>query len=323
MDTLVGFDPPRWSGPQLHWLMSHRGVASARALEIARLIPDPSDFASTWPGVRQGLRKAWAEAVPATDPSSTTPFEPVRCIGSFDADFPESLRGIPKPPAVLWVRGSLPESNRSVAIVGTRHPDEWGTAVATFAAQWCAEHGLAVVSGLALGCDTIAHEQTLAHQGTTIAVLGGSLLSPSPSKNRRLSEQILERGGGLVSEQAPDVAVSPYSLVQRNRLQVGLSAVTVVAQSGIPGGTLRTARFALEQGRTLIVARPTGDFASAAESAGNRVLTDEDGMTSDAIRAVLRTEKGFEHDLARRSPIADECPETRFEMFSALERSLR
>lgn len=194
----------------------------------------------------------------------------VRVVGYFDVGFPARLQTIPGPPAVLYVRGDLPEEAQpALAVIGTREPTKFGcTAAETLTAAASAE-GLAIISGLALGVDAVAHETALASGVRTAAILGSGLGNVSPRQNRDLAESIVSAGGALISEQQYLSSPNPRSLVARNRLQIGLADSLLVCQTALTGGSLHTVRFAAEQGKPVWVAEPR-DGSEACE--GNEAL---------------------------------------------------
>lgn len=166
-----------------------------------------------------------------------------------DPAYPFSLKNIHDPPPVLFVKGDLvPEDNRAIAIVGTRQPSRYGLAIAEKIACQLAQGGLTVVSGLALGIDTAAHQGALRANGRTIAVLGSGIDKIAPLTNSALAEKI-ERHGAVVSEfplgQEPD----KWTFPQRNRIIAGLSLGVIVVEGHYDSGAMITAKQALEQGR--------------------------------------------------------------------------
>jgi DNA processing protein len=199
----------------------------------------------------------------------------VGIVGWFDKGFPVRLHEIPDPPAVLFYRGKLSLANhlRSVAIVGTREPTRWGqTATRTITDRFAAD-GWVVVSGLALGVDTIAHVRSIEHGAPTVAVLGNGLSSIYPAANRQLGERIVEAGGLLLAEVPPRDPVKARALVRRDRLQSGLTSVTVICQGGRRSGAMHTARYAAEQGRALDVAAfPRDDEPVGEQDEGTQAL---------------------------------------------------
>jgi len=199
-----------------------------------------------------------------------------------DDDYPPWLRTIPDRPPVVYVRGRLPRGLRCVACVGTRVPSSFGCAAARGVAGFLAARGWSVVSGLALGVDTIAHEAALAASGHTVAVLANGLDRVHPRQNEPLAARILAAGGALLSEQPPGTAALPRHLVARNRIQSGMSTATAVMQTDLVGGTMHTARYTLLQGRLLVAAVPAGSHAGEPKSRGLLALTQRTG--TDLVR---------------------------------------
>ncbi|MGI6083634.1 MAG: DNA-processing protein DprA [Limnochordia bacterium] len=193
------------------------------------------------------------------------------CVLSlFDRDYPPLLRLIPYAPLILFVRGSLPtlRDSLSIAIVGTRSPTARGSDQAYRLAVQAADAGITVVSGLALGIDTAAHEGTLDARGKTVAVLGTPINRIYPPQNLDLAEQIVESGGALVSEYGINEHTDRRSFVQRNRIQSGLSLAVIAVQTDIEGGTMHTVRFALEQDRLVMCPIPHPEESNAWQTAG-------------------------------------------------------
>ncbi|MHB8294377.1 MAG: DNA-processing protein DprA [Acidimicrobiales bacterium] len=219
-------------------------------------------------------------------------------LGPADNAYPPALLRISSPPARLWVAGQLPVA-RCIAVVGTRSADAEGLALARRLAYLLTEAGIGVLSGLALGIDTAAHEGTLAAGGQTWAVLGSGLGRIYPPANAELARRIVSAGGGLLSEIEPDRPASPRSLVARDRLQAALAAAVLIVQSELGSGTMHTARFALLQGRPLAVALPPG--CSGPKWSGNHALASSEGCEPGALAATGRTA-----ELVRsRRPVAD------------------
>lgn len=226
----------------------------------------------------------------------------VRTIGYFDGDFPSRLKTISSSPAIIYVRGALPdESQPAVAVIGTREPTRFGRSAAEALTSAAAAEGLAIISGLALGIDTIAHEAALHSGARTVAVLGSGLGNISPRQNRDLAERILSEGGAVISEQPYLASPSPRSLVSRNRLQTGLSDALVVCQTGLTGGSLHTVRFAAEQGRPIWVAEPRTDSEA---SEGNLALIDRPARELPALLAAWRGKEKLAERSGGDKPLA-------------------
>jgi DNA processing protein len=164
-----------------------------------------------------------------------------------------------------------------VACVGTRQPSAFGETAARGISRFLAGHGWSIVSGLAVGVDTLCHEAALEAGGHTVAVLANGLDSVYPRQNIGLAERILAAGGALLSEQPPGTPALPKHLFRRNRIQSGMSAATVVMQTDFVGGTMHTARYTLLQDRLLIAPVPQGAHAAEAKSRGLLALSQRTG----------------------------------------------
>lgn len=157
-------------------------------------------------------------------------------------------------PKRLYFIGKLPERRLpTVAIVGSRKPTAYGREVTYRLAFDLAKRGLIIVSGLALGVDSIAHRATLDAGGTTIAVLGNGLDTIYPASHRDLAKNIVEADGVIISEYEPNVSARNFQFLERNRIVSGLSDAIIVTEAGIRSGTLSTVTHALEQGREVFV----------------------------------------------------------------------
>ncbi len=169
-------------------------------------------------------------------------------------DYPETLCDIDEPPYVLFCKGNinlLSDSN-CLAIVGTRKVSSYGKRAATDFARILCEH-FVIVSGLAYGVDSLAHETTLKENGKTIAVLGSGILNIYPATNENLAERIVHNKGLVVSEYGLRENPMPYHFPHRNRIVAGLSRGLLVCQAPKKSGTLSTVELALEQGKDIFV----------------------------------------------------------------------
>ncbi len=168
-----------------------------------------------------------------------------------DLSFPEALKEIFDPPGLLYGAGNpgvLKEL--SVAVVGARRPTPYGRAVAERLAKDLAARGLVVVSGMAVGIDSIAHWGALS-EGRTVAVLGSGLDNIYPKENKSLFRKIADRGA-VISEFPPAMPPFAFHFPLRNRIISGLCLAVVVIEAAGRSGSLITARFALEQGREVM-----------------------------------------------------------------------
>lgn len=209
----------------------------------------------------------------------------VRVVSIFDTDYPDALRSLTDRPPILFVKGALPP-RRSVACIGTREPSEFGEIVSDRIVETLVSANWAVVSGLAIGVDTLSHQAALRYGGRTVAVMAGGLEGIYPKQNAKLADEILEKNGALISEQPFGVPPSPRNLVQRDRLQSGLSIATFVMQTDIKGGSMHTVRFTIQQDRLLFAPVPQGRHADEPKSQGILAMTQLPATRfADAARA--------------------------------------
>lgn len=167
-----------------------------------------------------------------------------------DPGYPPLLRELPDPPIGLYRKGGYVPEGLCVALVGSRKPSAYGLATARKLAAELAEAGVCIVSGLALGIDAAAHDGALAAGGRTVAVLGCGVDIVYPRENTKLYARIAETGA-VFSEFPMGRPVDRQTFAMRNRIVSGMCRAVVVVESGIDGGSMITARFAGEQGRTL------------------------------------------------------------------------
>ncbi|HEX2919046.1 MAG TPA: DNA-processing protein DprA [Edaphobacter sp.] len=167
-----------------------------------------------------------------------------------DEEYPERLREIYDPPAVLWIRGDASLLSRpGIAVVGTRHPSTYGAGMAEMLSRDLAARGLTILSGMARGVDTAAHKGALEGRGKTVAVWGTGIDVIYPKENKRLAEQIVQSGGTIVSEYPLGTFPAPQNFPVRNRILSGLSVGVLVIEAAEHSGTRITARLAMEQNR--------------------------------------------------------------------------
>jgi DNA processing protein len=196
----------------------------------------------------------------------------VQEIAKPEKDFPASLAAIPgKLSKIYYIGDEFMElcSHPCVAIVGSRKVSPYGRAVTEKLAADLAKQGIVIISGLALGVDSIAHEAALSVGGKTIAVLASGLDKITPSSHTALAHQIVKGGGAIISEYPEGTGALKPFFVARNRIISGLSQAVVITEAAVKSGSLHTANFALEQGRE-VMAVP-GNITSPL-SAGTNML---------------------------------------------------
>ncbi len=172
----------------------------------------------------------------------------IRIVTQRDPAYPHLLLEIPDPPPFLYVRGNLTRCRCPVAIVGSRHATPYGRKITRRIGRDLAAHDITVVSGMARGIDTTAHEGVLEAQGVTVAVLGSGLECVYPRENTALYERIAATGA-VISELPLTAGPDAHHFPQRNRIISGMSLGTVVVEATRRSGSLITARLAAEQNR--------------------------------------------------------------------------
>jgi DNA processing protein len=206
-----------------------------------------------------------------------------RIIPLTDDGYPALLREISDPPPFLYARGNLPTTRRSISIVGSRNATDYGLRMTRRLCRDFADLGWSVVSGMALGIDTAAHEGALAGGGRTVAVLGSGLDQIYPRENIPLSRRISETGA-VISELPLQADPDPHHFPARNRIISGMSLGTLVVEAAKRSGSLITARLAAEQNREVFAV--PGSVQSF-KSSGTHQLIKQGAKLVEQIRDIL------------------------------------
>ena len=233
-----------------------------------------------------------------------------------DEAYPRLLKEIDQPPPVLYVRGSLiPEDDWSVAIVGTRRITAYGRQVAEEVATALAQNGVTVVSGLARGVDSIAHQSAISSGGRTLAVLGNGVDIIYPPENRNLAAQIMEHGA-LVSDYPLGTQPDGINFPPRNRIISGLSKAVIIVEAGSTSGALITATFAAEQGRDVFAV--PGNINAPQSQGTNRLIRDgaQPLLNPQDVLEALNLTMLTEHRLVRVALPADPIEARLYQLLS-------
>jgi len=199
-----------------------------------------------------------------------------------DDDYPELLKNIHRPPLVLYYQGSMPLSiENSLAIVGARAANVYAKNALEVIVPQLVAHDWNIVSGGAIGVDTMAHEAAIQHGGSTVVVLGSGLLRPYPYQNKKLFDTIAQKHGAVVSPFPLEARPDKFNFPARNRIISGLSKGCLVVQAAQKSGSLITAHFALEQGRQ-VFAVPGSIFDSLSLGC-HKILTQGAKPVSNAV----------------------------------------
>lgn len=211
-------------------------------------------------------------------------------ISLCDSSYPSLLSKLNDKPAILFISGNLAKiSEKALAVIGTREPSDHGRIVAERITKYFSLNGWQIVSGLALGIDSVAHEATLSVSGSTVAVLAHGLETVYPKKNQRLADEIVAGGGVLISEYSYGTPSFPGNFVERDRIQAGLARGVVMVQSDEMGGSWHASRAALQYNRYLFVPSPTSADLKANHPKinGNRKVLE---VTSNKLATFLKCE---------------------------------
>lgn len=222
-----------------------------------------------------------------------------RIVTQLDTDYPALLHEIPDPPPYLYVYGRLPRNVPCIALVGSRNATDYGLTVTRRLARDLVQCGFVVVSGMARGIDTAAHEGALAGGGKTLAVLGSGLERIYPAENRRLYHQIGAHGA-VLSELPLQAAPESHHFPARNRIISGLCLGTVIMEATRKSGSLITARLAAEQNREVFAV--PGSIQSH-KSTGTHTLIKQGAKLVEHARDILE-----EFSLGTPPPAADSRP---------------
>ena len=216
----------------------------------------------------------------------------IKIITIYNPNYPDMLKEIATPPFVLYCKGNTQLLNSyCVGIVGSRKHSDYGLVTTKQYAKALAENNITVVSGMAVGIDTIAHKTALEQTGNTIAVLAGGFNHIYPAINIKLSREI-EQSNLLISESAPDVAPLSYLFPIRNRIIAGLSHAIIVTEAGVKSGSMHTANYAFDFNRE-VFAIP-GKINSPYSSGTNQLIKDNKAnitLSPDDVFEVLNLTK--------------------------------
>ena len=237
----------------LEWRLSETGVDRDLAVELKEI-----------------CRRSWEE-LESGDKLG------VQAFAFHEDGYPGRLRKMPDPPAVLFVKGDRKglDAEKGIAVVGTRQPTSFGKEVAQRSGRAAADAGYVVVSGLAYGCDTHAHEGCIEAEGIGVVVLAHGLDRVYPARNRDLADRILAGGGCLASEYPVGTKPVTAAFPERDRIQSGLSDGLLVIETDVKGGTMHTVRFARAQGRPVACIDHPARLRWETKTRGNRMLIEE------------------------------------------------
>lgn len=216
----------------------------------------------------------------------------IKVISVVDKEYPKQLKEVDDFPVCLYYKGDVSLlSKNCIAIIGTRKPTFYGRDVTALFAKELSLGGMVTVSGLAYGLDSEVALATLGAKGKTIAVMGGGLDSIYPAQNQNLADEIVSKGGLLISEYPIFRRPTQYSFLERNRIISGISLGVVVVEAGKKSGTINTIRHAIDQGRE-VFAVPGSIFSPASEGVNELISEIPDVFTTTPKQILKRLNIG-------------------------------
>lgn len=288
------------NNPRLGKILSECGFNAAKAGVIIRDGRDPSLTAgeiSRAKAIRLGTVREFAAFCEKSG---------VSIISYESENYPENLRKIENPPAVLFVLGNAEGLNSAplLTVVGARNVSEYGLAVTDFLVKPLAKAGAVIVSGMALGTDKAVHNACIDVGGRTLAFPGCGVLETHPAENAELKAKILESGGAIISELLPNEKASSWYFKRRDEVMAGISHAALVIEAGEKSGSLVTAECAKNQGKT-VFAVPPRDIISGNFS-GNAALIRSGAVSafdySDIAKVLEKTGKSVDFAEKLKNP---------------------
>lgn len=285
-------------GDRLYWRLIKRFQTPSVVIQKARETPTQLHDI---PGISARLISAIArgkETAAITREIERVQKMGFRLVTMADPDYPPMLLEIPDPPPYLYLAGTLPQTIKQIAIVGSRNATTYGIETTRKLSADLTARDAVVVSGMALGIDTAAHEGALVDNGKTVAVLGSGLLKIYPAQNRGLFDRIVENGA-VISEFPLNAGPEAHHFPKRNRIISGISLGTVVVEATRRSGSLITARLAAEQNRDVFAV--PGSIQSF-KSTGTHTLIKQGAKLVENVQDVLEEFPRFFDTTSTRSP---------------------
>jgi DNA protecting protein DprA len=290
-----------WQSKHIKYFLSLKNLGPAAVEKIIEINPDIDQWDRDYVAGQTSNYQKFSVLLPEEIPELEH-LDGDMVINFKDKHFPENLKNMKKDkPLLLWYKGNL-NIGKSIAVVGSRNMiPETAEIVDDFVERAC-EEDFNIISGLAIGVDTQAHKAALKNNAKTVAILPSSLDNIVPSQNKDLAYEIIEKDGLLLSEYpiGSPKKPEPSNYIQRNRLQAGISDAVFIAQSGIPGGTMTTAKHAIDNEKKLIVYLSENILK---EYQGNKYLTET--LSKNYDFSVMKFNKSQIEVLITKNTIAD------------------
>lgn len=216
----------------------------------------------------------------------------IHAVSVLDSDYPQKMRKLADYPLFLWCKGNreLLKSRLNVGIIGTRKPTEYGKEAIRKIIKAISEEKkieCTIISGLAIGCDTLAHKHALENKIPTIAILPCGTENIAPASNRPLAEEIVRSNGCLLSEYPNESGAEKKRYIERDNVLAELCDIIIVIECGINSGTMHTVRFAEKCGKKIYCVKPPESLGDIETVQGNIMLLKE-GRASEISSKLLK-----------------------------------
>ena len=281
----------------LAWLNSAKGISRGKILKLLEYFGSVEELWDNFEGEKYNLSLR-PETISYLSQSKNNfqekllerlRIEKAKLVTVFDEEYPKKLKEIDSPPYILYYKGSLEKINNiSIAVVGSRKATAYGKWCAQKLTHELAEIGVNIVSGLAVGIDSIAHKAALEAGANTYGVIGCGINVVYPKRNAEMYRQIIEKGGAVISEYYFNIQPFAYNFHDRNRIISGLSEGVLVIEAQERSGTLITAGHAANQGREIFAV--PGNIDSLYSKATNGLIRDGAKLTAsidDIVEEIL------------------------------------
>ena len=314
------------------------GIGPIRVRRLLEAFSQPQDILSTSekdlqqiPGIGREMARSirdWENLVDLAEEQRRMADHGITTITLEDSHYPPALREIHDPPFLLYVKGQIePCDAAAVGVVGSRRMTHYGREQARKLSFQLARAGFTIISGLARGIDTAAHEAALAAEGRTIAVLGSGIGNIYPAENDVLANRIAENGA-VISEFPVLYVPDKQSFPLRNRIVSGMSEGLLVIEAPGRSGSLITANQALEQGRTVFavpgpIDRPTSEGCNRLIRQGATLVTTARDVIDDLSTGLNSLNLGFaapEHPSEKASPTLESLDNQQARILKELEK---
>ncbi|MBP82451.1 MAG: DNA-protecting protein DprA [Verrucomicrobiales bacterium] len=314
------------------------GIGPIRMRHLLKEFEEPSELLKASekklqqiPGIGAEMARSirsWENLVDLAEEKRRIAEHDISLLTLKDNEYPAALREIHDPPFLLYVRGHLePSDAAAIGIVGSRRMTHYGREQARKLGFQLARAGFTIISGLARGIDTAAHEAALAAEGRTVAVLGSGIGNIYPPENEVLADRIVENGA-VISEFPVLYVPDKQSFPLRNRIVSGMSEGLLVVEAPARSGSLITANQAMEQGRTVFavpgpIDRPTSEGCNRLIRDGATLVTSGQDVIDDLNTGLNSLNLEFaspEQPRAKHSPILDSLDDQQVKILEELEK---